>query len=48
MDQEHIIEVKETTIFQDGQTVLDHVNFSILQEEFVYLIVRQEVENPPY
>lgn len=38
MDQEHIIEVKETTIFQDGQTVLDHVNFSILQEEFVYLI----------
>tara|TARA_B100000900_G_C20411743_1_gene647124 strand:+ start:108 stop:803 length:696 start_codon:yes stop_codon:yes gene_type:complete len=38
MDQEYIIEVKETTIFQDGQTVLDHVNFSILQEEFVYLI----------
>ena len=38
MDQEHIIEVKETTIFQDGQTVLDHVNFNILQEEFVYLI----------
>ena len=38
MDQEHIIEVIETTIFQDGQTVLDHVNFSILQEEFVYLI----------
>ncbi len=38
MDQEHIIEVKETTIFQDGQTVLDHVNFSISQEEFVYLI----------
>ena len=38
MDQEHIIEVKETTIFQDGQTVLDHVNFNVLQEEFVYLI----------
>ena len=38
MDQEYIIEVKETTIFQDGQTVLDHVNFNILQEEFVYLI----------
>tara|TARA_B100000941_G_C28440420_1_gene519324 strand:+ start:427 stop:1122 length:696 start_codon:yes stop_codon:yes gene_type:complete len=38
MDQEYIIEVKESTIFQDGQTVLDHVNFSILQEEFVYLI----------
>ena len=38
MNQEHIIEVKETTIFQGGQTVLDHVNFSILQEEFVYLI----------
>ncbi len=38
MDQEYIIEVKETTIFQDGQTVLDHVNFNICQEEFVYLI----------
>ena len=37
-EQDYIIQVKKATIFQGGQTVLDHVNFNILQEEFVYLI----------
>jgi len=37
-DQDYIIQVKKATIFQGEQTVLDHVNFNILQEEFVYLI----------
>ena len=37
-NQDYIIQVKETTIFQGEQTVLDHVNFNVFQEEFVYLI----------
>ena len=37
-EQDYIIQVKKVTIFQGGQTVLDHVDFNILQDEFVYLI----------
>ena len=37
-EQDYIIQVKKATIFQGGQTVLDHVDFNILQDEFVYLI----------
>jgi len=37
-EQDYIIQVKKATIFQGGQTVLDHVDFNILQGEFVYLI----------
>ena len=37
-EQDYIIQVKKTAIFQGGQTVLDHVDFNILQDEFVYLI----------
>ena len=37
-EQDYIIQVKKATIFQGGQTVLDHVDFNILQDELVYLI----------
>ena len=38
LDSEFVIEVKDATIFQDNETVLDHVNFSIKKGEFVYLV----------
>ena len=38
LDSEFVIEVKDATIFQDNETVLDHVNFSIKKGELVYLV----------
>ena len=37
---EPIVSVKEASIFQDNETVLSNVNFSINKGEFVYLIGR--------
>ncbi|MFY0686911.1 MAG: ATP-binding cassette domain-containing protein [Cyclobacteriaceae bacterium] len=37
---EPVVQVNDATIFQENQTILDHINFSIHKGEFVYLIGR--------